>query len=94
MPGTNGGNYRPPPPTLSSKWPNFSQRITADGKIRLFDESSGHEPEHIPLLEHLVHQYPPPDATEADINLLGELLRAMLQYNPADRPTPEELLEF
>jgi len=84
----------PLPPALSSKWPNFSRRITTDGTLRLFDQSSGYVPEHIPPLEHLVLQYQPPDATEADMILLGELLRAMLQYNPADRPTPEELLEF
>ena len=29
-------------------------------------------------------QYQPPDATEADMSLLGELLRAILQYNLAD----------
>jgi len=84
----------PLPPALSSKWPNFSRCITADGTLRLFDESLGRAPAHIPPLEDLVHQFHPPDATEEDMNLLGQLLRAMLQYNPADRPTAEELLEF
>ena len=84
----------PFPLALSSKWPNYSQCITADGTLRLFDESLGDVLEHIPPLEHLLHEYQPQDATEADMHLLGELLRAMLQYNPADRPTAEELLEF
>lgn len=87
----------PLPPTIAAAWPRYSKYFNDKAELIRTDvgpaEVSSEEVCTGPTLEALLEECKPADMDDTESSAFVDLLRKILQYDPASRPSTAELLE-